>query len=182
MLLHKNQTATLLFFCIVRIFLHNNIHMDILPECLIYSNLGKIGMVVFFCHHHLKFYTLASLGQDDILQFFLCFRIIYISFSKEILKFDVENRFTGLAIVFGNRLLEHLFENAAGLTYYYFISTLITILQFVASRLLINEDKVLARLEENQKKPKKKKGFMARIEQMQKEQEKLMREQNNKRR
>ena len=73
-------------------------------------------------------------------------------------------------------------SNAAGLTYYYFISTLITILQFVASRLLINEDKVLARLEENQKKPKKKKGFMARIEQMQKEQEKLMREQNNKRR
>ena len=70
----KNQTATLLFFCIVRIFLHNNIHMDILPESLIYSNLGKIGMVVFFCHHHLKFYTLASLGQDDILQFFLCFR------------------------------------------------------------------------------------------------------------
>ncbi len=59
----------------------------------------------------------ASLGQDDILQFFLCFRIIYIGFSKEILEFDVENRFTGLAIVFGNRLLEHLFENTAGLTY-----------------------------------------------------------------
>ena len=73
-------------------------------------------------------------------------------------------------------------SNAAGLTYYYFISTLITILQFLASRLLINEDKVLARLEENQKKPKKKKGFMARLEQMQKEQEKLMREQNKKRR
>lgn len=73
-------------------------------------------------------------------------------------------------------------SNAAGLTYYYFISTLITILQFVASRLLINEDKVLARLEENQRKPKKKKGFMARLEQMQKEQEKLMREQNKKRR
>lgn len=72
-------------------------------------------------------------------------------------------------------------SNAAGLTYYYFISTLITILQFLASRLLINEDKVLARLEENQKKPKKK-GFMARLEQMQKEQEKLMREQNKKRR
>lgn len=73
-------------------------------------------------------------------------------------------------------------SNASGLTYYYFISTLITILQFVASRLLINEDKVLARLEENRKKPKKKKGFMARLEQMQKEQEKLMREQNKKRR
>ena len=72
-------------------------------------------------------------------------------------------------------------SNAAGLTYYYFISTLITILQFLASRLLINEDKVLARLEENQRKPKKK-GFMARLEQMQKEQEKLMREQNKKRR
>ena len=41
---------------------------------------------------------------------------------------------------------------------------------------------MLARLQENQKNPKKKKGFMARLEQMQKEQEKLMREQNKKRR
>lgn len=74
-------------------------------------------------------------------------------------------------------------SNAAGLTYYYFISTLITILQFIASRLLINEEKVLARLEENRKNPKRKKGgFAARLEQMQKEQEKRLREQQKQQR
>lgn len=75
-------------------------------------------------------------------------------------------------------------SNASGLTYYYFISTLITILQFVASRLLINEEKVLAKLVENQNNPKKKKkgGLAARLEKMQKEQERILREQQKQQR
>ena len=57
----------------------------------------------------------------------------------------------------------------AGLTYYYFISTLITILLTLAFRWFVNEDVLLAKLEENKKKPKKKKsGFMARLEEAQK--------------
>lgn len=51
----------------------------------------------------------------------------------------------------------------SGLTYYYFLSTLMTILITLACRYIIDEDKVLAKLEENKKKPKKK-GFMARIQ------------------
>ena len=43
-------------------------------------------------------------------------------------------------------------------------------------RKFINEDKVLAKLKENQKKPRKKSGFMARLEEAQKRQEALMRE------
>ena len=43
-------------------------------------------------------------------------------------------------------------QYASGLTYYYFISTLITILQTVIFRYTINEDKLLAKLEENKKK------------------------------
>lgn len=66
-------------------------------------------------------------------------------------------------------------NNASGLCYYYFISTLITILQFVASRLLINEEKVLAKIEENKKKPRKKSGFMARLEEAQRQQQQLQR-------
>lgn len=65
---------------------------------------------------------------------------------------------------------------AAGLSYYYFVSLLITILQTYAFRKFINEDKVLAKLKENQKKPRKKSGFMARLEEAQKRQEALMRE------
>lgn len=67
-------------------------------------------------------------------------------------------------------------NNASGLCYYYFIATLITVLQYMGSRYLINEKKVLAKLEENQKKPKKKSGFMARLEEAQRMQEKAMRE------
>ncbi|MBP3353118.1 MAG: membrane protein insertase YidC [Bacteroidales bacterium] len=65
---------------------------------------------------------------------------------------------------------------ASGLSYYYFVSLLITILQTYAFRKLINEEKVLAKLKENQKKPRKKSGFMARLEEAQKRQEALMRE------
>ena len=79
-----------------------------------------------------------------------------------------------------------LFNNyASGLSYYYFVSLLITILQTYAFRKFINEEKVLAKLKENQKKPRKKSGFMARLEEAQKRQEAMMRErakQNAKRR
>lgn len=74
---------------------------------------------------------------------------------------------------------------ASGLSYYYFVSLLITILQTYAFRRFINEEKVLAKLKENQKKPRKKSGFMARLEEAQKRQEAMMRErakQNAKRR
>lgn len=68
-------------------------------------------------------------------------------------------------------------SNSSGLCYYYFVSTLITIIQFVASRLMINEEKVLAKLEENKKKPRKKSGFMARLEEAQRLQQQQMRAQ-----
>lgn len=71
-------------------------------------------------------------------------------------------------------------SNSSGLCYYYFVSTLITIIQFVASRLMINEDKVLAKLEENKKKPRKKSGFMARLEEAQRLQQQQMRAQQKK--
>lgn len=51
----------------------------------------------------------------------------------------------------------------SGLTYYYFLSTLMTILITLAFRYFVDEDKVLAKLEANKKKPKKK-GFMARVQ------------------
>lgn len=64
----------------------------------------------------------------------------------------------------------------AGLNYYYFLSTLITIILTVGFKRFLNEDKLLAQMEANKKKPKKKSGFMARLEEAQKMQEKEMRE------
>lgn len=65
----------------------------------------------------------------------------------------------------------------SGLNYYYFLSTLITIVITTIMKKVIDEDKILAQLEENKKKPKKKSGFMARLAEAQKLQEKQAREQ-----
>ncbi|MDE6693400.1 MAG: membrane protein insertase YidC [Muribaculaceae bacterium] len=69
-------------------------------------------------------------------------------------------------------------DYASGLSYYYFLSLLITIVQtYVIRHFIISEDKVRAQMAENAKKPKKKSGFMARLEEAQKQQEALMRQQ-----
>ena len=74
-------------------------------------------------------------------------------------------------------------QYASGLTYYYFISTLITIIQTLIFRYVINEDKLLAKLEENKKRPMKKSGFMKRLEEMQKaQQEQLSKQKQQKKR
>ena len=71
----------------------------------------------------------------------------------------------------------------AGLSYYYLISTLITIGQTYLFRLFVDEGKLLKKLElaKANKKPAKKSGFMARLEAAQKEQQKQIREQAKKR-
>ena len=67
---------------------------------------------------------------------------------------------------------------AAGLSYYYFLSLLITIIQTYAIRKwFVREEDVRRTMKENAKKPQKKSGWMARLEEMQKEQQRMMREQ-----
>lgn len=70
-------------------------------------------------------------------------------------------------------------DYASGLNYYYFISTLISIIIMLVLRKVVSDDKLLAQLEANKNNPNKKKkksGLMARMEAMQKEQERLMKE------
>ncbi len=59
---------------------------------------------------------------------------------------------------------------ASGLSYYYFISTLITIGQTLLIRRFVDEKALLAKLKANQKKPVKKSKFQQRLEDMQKQQ------------
>ena len=75
-------------------------------------------------------------------------------------------------------------DYASGLSYYYFISSLITIIQTYAIRAFVDDKKLLAGLhaKRNSKTPaKKKSGFMDRLEKMQREQEKALKERNKKR-
>lgn len=74
-------------------------------------------------------------------------------------------------------------DYAAGLSYYYFLSLLITIAMTYAFRYFYKEEKLRKEMEAHaqKNKGKKKSGFMARLEAAQKRQEAMMREQRNSR-
>ncbi|MNL65793.1 membrane protein insertase [compost metagenome] len=54
----------------------------------------------------------------------------------------------------------------AGLNYYYFLSAILTFLTQLIIRSMVNDDKILAKLEDNKKNPKvqKKSSFQSRME------------------
>lgn len=68
-------------------------------------------------------------------------------------------------------------QNSSGLSYYFLVSTLITIIQTMIFRFSINEEKLLAKLQENKKRPQKKSSFMKRLEEAQKLQGERLRQQ-----
>jgi len=70
---------------------------------------------------------------------------------------------------------------AAGLSFYYLIANVITIgQQFVIRKWIVDEKKVLAKLQANKTKPKKKSGFSAKLEQKMKEAQQLQQKRNKK--
>lgn len=75
-------------------------------------------------------------------------------------------------------------DYAAGLSYYYLLSLFFTIMQTMIFRWAIDDKKILAEMERKKamkgSAPKKKSGFAARIEKMQREQQAYMREQAKK--
>lgn len=73
-------------------------------------------------------------------------------------------------------------DYASGLSYYYFLSLLITIIQTYAFRAVVKEEDVRAEMARNaaNKKTKKKSGFMARLEEAQRRQQAQLREQQKK--
>ena len=72
-------------------------------------------------------------------------------------------------------------QSSSGLCYYFLISTLITVGQTMLFRFGINEEKLLAKLEANKKKPKKKSGFMQRLAEAQRVQQENLKKQQQQR-
>ena len=66
---------------------------------------------------------------------------------------------------------------ASGLSYYFFLSLLFTIIQSYATRYFVSEEKMRARMAEAAKNPKKKSGFMARLEEAQRQQQQMLAQQ-----
>ena len=69
---------------------------------------------------------------------------------------------------------------SSGLSYYYFIATLITILQTWIIRRFVNDEKLLKQIELAKMKPVKKSGFQKRLEDMQRMQSERLKEQQKK--
>ena len=69
---------------------------------------------------------------------------------------------------------------SSGLSYYYFVATLITILQTWIIRRFVNDEKLLKQIELAKTKPVKKSGFQKRLEDMQRMQAEKLKEQQRK--
>lgn len=73
-------------------------------------------------------------------------------------------------------------DYASGLSYYYLVSLLITIIQTWIFRKVVDEKKVRAQMLENARKPRKKSGWMARLEEAQRQAQAAQRQQAKRRR
>ncbi|MCL2327281.1 MAG: membrane protein insertase YidC [Bacteroidetes bacterium] len=62
---------------------------------------------------------------------------------------------------------------SSGLSYYYFLANVITLLQTYIIRQMVDDKKILAKIEAHKKTPKKKSRFQERLDMMMKEQQKL---------
>jgi len=123
---------------------------------------------------------ISSTFGNHISLFCLLMTITNILYTKITMDQSGQNTMPGMKWMMYLMPLMFLFffnNYAAGLSYYYFVSLLITIVQTWAFRKFVDEKKVLAQMEANAKKPRKKSGFMARLEEAQRQQEALLREQ-----
>ncbi len=130
---------------------------------------GNIPLISKYLGNHLSLFTLLMTGTN----------IIYAKFNMDATSGGGSQQMAGMKYMpYMMSFMMLFFFNSypSGLSYYYFISTLITILLTVSFRKVVNEEKLLAQLEANKRKPKKKSGFMARLEEAQKMQEQQARQ------
>jgi len=98
--------------------------------------------------------------------------LIYTYFNNQISGATGQMKYIGYVtpIIF----LGALNSYPAGLNYYYFLANMMTFLQQYIIRLMVNDKKIHAQIQENKKKPeskKKKSGFQARMEDMMRQQQ-----------
>lgn len=126
---------------------------------------------------------------DHVSLFCLLMTIINVIYMKVSMQSQPQNsNMPGMKIMTYMMPVMFLFffnDYASGLSYYYLLSLLITIVQTYIFRKCIDEKKVREQLLANARKPKKKSGFMARLEAAQREAlaaQRAQQQQQNKRR
>lgn len=129
-----------------------------------YDSILQLGFDIPFYGSHVSLFTLLMTVTT----------LVYTRFNNQMSGATGQMKWIGYLMPI---MFLGFFNNyASGLTYYYFISTLITFSQqIVIRKFFIDEDKIRVQLAENQKNPKKQKtsGFQKRLEEMAKKQQEV---------
>lgn len=129
-----------------------------------YDDVIKFGFHIPILGSHLSLFTITAV----ITSFFISIYSMSMTpdQSNPVMKY--------LPYIFPIFLLFIFNRLPSGLTWYYTVSNIITlILQFVIQNYIIDHDKVLVKIEANRKKPKTKSKWQERMEQMQEQQKKM---------
>lgn len=140
------------------------------PDAII-SWSGNIPFITKYFGNHISLFCLLMTGTN----------ILYTYLNNQ----TQANTMPGMkAMMYLMPLMFLVFFNnySAALSYYLFVSLLITIIQTYSFRFIIKEETVRKTMEKNAKKPRKKSRWQARLEEMQKQQQQMLREQQKQRR
>ena len=132
-------------------------------------NFGNIPVISSIYGNHVSLFTITA-----------CLTSFLISFYSMSMTPDQSNPVLKyMPYIFPVFLLFIFNKLPSALTWYYTVSNLVTLgLQFVIQNYIINHDKILAKIDENRKKPKTKSKWQERFEQMQEQQKKVKEIQN----
>ncbi|HEY0611954.1 MAG TPA: membrane protein insertase YidC [Chitinophaga sp.] len=126
-----------------------------------YDSILNLPFTVPFYGNHISLFTLLMTATSLILAFY---NRGMADQSNPVMKY--------MPYIFPVMLLGIFNRTAAALTFYYFLSNVISIaLQWVLQTFVINHDKIHAQIQENKKKPVSKSKWQERLEDMQKRQQ-----------
>lgn len=129
-----------------------------------YDNIYDLPFEIPFYGAHVSLFTLLMAATN----------IFYTRINQEMTQSSAQMPgMKGMMYMMPVMFLFFFNSYASGLSYYYFVSTLITIGQTLLIRQFVDEKAILAKLKANQKKPAKKSKFQARLEEMSKQQQQL---------
>lgn len=130
-----------------------------------YDSIMNLPFTIPFYGNHISLFTLLMTATSLILAFY---NRGMADQSNPVMKY--------MPYIFPIMLLGIFNRTAAALTFYYFLSNVISILlQWVLQTFVINHDKIHAQIQENKKKPVTKSKWQERLEDMQKRQQDVQR-------
>jgi len=131
-----------------------------------FDDVIKFGVNVPLLGSHLSLFTITAVITSFLISLYSMSTAMSPDQSNPVMKY-MPYIFPFFLLFIFNRL-------PSALTWYYTVSNVITlILQFVIQNYIIDHDKILAKIEQNRKKPKTKSKWQERMEQMQEQQKKM---------